>query len=163
MKLTFNILFLGLFVSSQAIALNVMQKVNSPENCPESLQVQISSLNGTLDQFKVEILFLPEPGDTKTVRVFNKLMVIKDGEVLADAPLDLIKEGQYFRSQFRLHRSALEQSKVSVSMYLVGRGNVPVLGGGYIYEISLKGFIVRLAENLPSGVDTPLIKGEETP
>jgi hypothetical protein len=161
MKFKFAALFAGLFLVSSANALNVTHKVDSPGVCPDSLQVKIAALNGKPDLFQVEILFLPEPGGNHSARVFNKLMVLKDGELLADAPLDVILDGRQFRSQFRLHRSALEQSKVTVSMYLVGGGDIPVLGGGQIYEISLKGFLVPTGDDdLKPGVGVPLIDGE---
>jgi hypothetical protein len=40
MKLTISLLFISLFLVVPAMALTVMHKVDSPQNCPESLQVQ---------------------------------------------------------------------------------------------------------------------------
>ena len=166
MKFTLIILLAGLFLVSPAKALTVMQKVDSTRNCPESLHVQISALKGKPDLFIVELLFLPEPADTHSLRVFNKLMVMKGDELIADVPLDVILDGQQFRSQFRIHRSALEQSKVTVSMYVVERagGGMPVLGGGQVYEISLKGFIEPPdGDDLLPGVAVPLIENLTNP
>ncbi len=159
MKILLSILLTSLFITSSVDALTVLNRVDSPRQCPDSLQIKITALKGKPDQFKVEILFVPEPAATHTVRVFNKLMVLHDEKLLADAPLDVIRDGHQYRSQLRLHKDALEHSKVSVSMYLVERNGMPILGGGHIYEISLKGFIFPQLEDEPeSGTQQPLIE-----
>jgi hypothetical protein len=144
MEKTLLTLFCLAFALNSADALVVlMPKLTSPENCPKHLQVIAKPDKKDADFVTISVRFKPceyEPYIAQ-VKATVWLELAHEGETLFRSGLStkIAKDG-FKTARFRIRKSALRESELTVSSHLFEKDGTPTVGGGVIYEIPLKGW-----------------------
>jgi len=125
-------------------ALTSMTTLRSPEECPKHLQVTATPDKKDADFVNISVRFKPQEYKPYTGRIKATIWLElgHDGETLFRSGLStrIAKDG-YTTARFRIRKSALRESELTVSPHLFERDGTPTIGGGVIYEIPLKGWI----------------------
>ena len=145
MEKTLLTLFCLAFALNSADALVVlMPKLTSPENCPKHLQVIAKPDKKDADFVTILVRFKPREYKPYIGRVKTtfRLELAHEGETLFRSGLKTQKaKAGFTTTRFRIRKSSLRESELTVSSHLFERDGTPTVGGGVIYEISLKGWI----------------------
>ena len=130
-------------ISSEALV-TLMPKLTSPESCPEHLQVTAKPDKTDADFVTVSVRFKPREYAPYIGRVKATiwLELNHEGETVLRSGLStkIAKDG-FTTAYFRIRKSALRESELTVSSHLFEKDGTPTIGGGVIYEIPLKGWI----------------------
>ncbi|MFT4587188.1 MAG: hypothetical protein ACI9VS_002193 [Candidatus Binatia bacterium] len=143
-KTLFSILVLAFVLNSAQALVALMPKLTSPENCPKHLQVTAKPDKKDTDFVTISVRFKPREYEPYIGRVKATfwLNLSHKGETLFRSGLStkIAKDG-FTTARFRIRKSALRESELTVSSHLFERDGTPTIGGAVIYEIPLKGWI----------------------
>lgn len=153
MKKTLLALLCLSFSLASTQALTIMTTLRSPEECPKHLQITAKPDKKDADFVNVSVRFKPrehEPYIGRVKAAFS-LKLAHKGETLFSSGLRTQKARDGFTTcHFRIRKSSLRESELTVSSSLFEKDGTPTVGGGVIYAIPLKGWIEPRG-----GVDKP--------
>lgn len=125
-------------------ALTIITALRSPGECPKHLQITAEPGAKDAKFVTVSVRFKPDEPDPYKSRVKADchLSLIHNGETLFRSGLKTDKKDGFTTCRFRLHKDSMRESVLTVSSSLFEKDGHPTIGGGVIYEIPLKGWMI---------------------
>lgn len=141
MKKTWLSLICLAFTFNSARALTLIQRLDGPESCPKHLQITAKPDKKDADFVQVSVRFKPREYEPCIGRVKATiwLKLAHEGETLLSSGLSTRKAKDGFATtRFRIRKSSLGASELTVSSHLYERDGTPTVGGGVTYEVPLR-------------------------
>lgn len=142
MKLLLAVVLVA-FIASPVAALSIFTKIGGPRECPDNLQIEVKPAARAPGLHTVSVHFTPREfqnfdGTTGAVCI----LTVNTAETpVARVRVHFTKHRSEWSGSFNLHPSTFATSEVRISSHLIARDGLPIVGGGIIYEVALRGFL----------------------
>ena len=150
MKLNSWFALLCLICIPQAQALTVFHTLETPEACPDHLQIECrpNSRDQTLQTLHIRY----DPHEPELYRDRQRVFAILEirnakNELQQRLSLEVNRKGSVHSARLSLAPKLFAQAKLTLSTQLYEKDGHPTVGGGIIYEIPLANFLRRTLES----------------
>ena len=133
-----------LVVGPKSSGLTLIQNVDSPENCPKGLVIEVETRDGWVE---FNVVIDPEAithvGELYKDRVGSGavLRLATSEEEMASVPVAGVEERGKTHYRFSVARSLADTSELQLRVYLFEEDGMVTIGGGFSLQVRLTGFV----------------------